>query len=132
MNLFQIIQDYSEQIGGTYTKYDDEKCIIIVPLKDNRFQTVICVTGTSKVSGKPRLYFSSKVTNSADNIDTKELMSQNKNFDYSRFIIDDNQLKVEASCLADSATADEIKFMVQEVAQLADQYEFRLTGKDIF
>jgi hypothetical protein len=132
MNLFKVIQDYSEQIGGTFTNYDSEKCIIIVPLKDNRFQTVICETGVSKVSGKSRMFFSSKVSNSTDQINAKELMSQNKNFDYSRFIIDDGQLKIEASCLTDSATEDEIKFMLQEVGQLADQYELRLTGKDIF
>jgi len=132
MNLFSVVKQYAEQIGGTFTDYDHEKCIVIVPLKDNRFQTVLAVTGTSKVSGKPRVYFSSKVTNSVDSINAKELLMQNKNFDYSRFIIDDGQLKVEASCLSDSATEDEIKLMLQEVAQLADQYEFRLTGKDVF
>lgn len=132
MDLFNVIRNYSEQIGGTFTDYDHEKCIVIVPLKDNRFQTVLAVTGKSKVSGKSRVYFTSKVSDSADNLNAKDLLVQNANFDYSKFIIDDGQLKVEASCLVDSASEDEIKFMIQEVAQLADQYELRLTGKDIF
>ena len=132
MNIFSVIQKYTEQIGGTFTDYDHQKCIVILPLNDNRFQTVLAVTGTSKVSGKPRVYFTSKVSNSTDGIDAKELLSQNKNFDYSKFIIDDGQLKVEASCLTDSATEDEIKFMIQEVGQLADQFELRLTSKDIY
>jgi hypothetical protein len=38
---------------------------------------------------------------------------------------------VEASCLSDSATEDQVKEMIQEVAQLADHYELKLTGHDI-
>ncbi len=132
MNLFSVIEQYAEQIGGTFTDYDHEKAIIIVPLTDNRFQTVLAVVGISKVSGKKRVFFTSKVCESSDQLNFKDLLVKNGNFDYSKFILDDGLLKVEASYLLDSATEDEIKFMIQEVAQLADQYELRLTGRDVF
>jgi len=131
MDLTSTIKKYADQIGGTFTEYDEHKCIIVVPLKDNRFQTVLAYTEKSKVSGKTRAVLSSKVSDSVNGVDTQELLKVHANFDYSKFIVEDGTLKVEASCLADAASEEEIKFMVQEVAQLADQYEYKLTGKDI-
>jgi hypothetical protein len=59
------------------------------------------------------------------------LLEQSASFDYSKFVLEDNFLKIEASCLVDSATQEQLKEMIQEVAQLADHYEFKLTGQDI-
>jgi hypothetical protein len=132
MDLFTVIRNYADHIGGTFTDYDHEKGIVVVPLKESRFQTVLAATDKSKVSGRKRVFFTSKVSDSTDGFDAKDLLTQNGNFDYSKFIIEDGQLKVVASCLVDSTTEDEVKFMLQEVAQLADQYEFRLTGKDVY
>ncbi|MBX2965997.1 MAG: hypothetical protein KF845_07620 [Cyclobacteriaceae bacterium] len=131
MNLTAIINKYADQIGGTFTEYDEHKCIIVVPLRDNRFQTVLALTEKSKVSGRTRAVFVSKVSDSVNEIDTAELLKVHANFDYSKFVIEDGNLKVVASCLAEAASEEEVKFMVQEVAQLADQYEYKLTGKDI-
>lgn len=131
MNLAQVMKQYADQIGGTFTEYDQEKSIVIVPLKDNRFQTVLAVTEKSRVSGKVKAVFKSKVCDLTENINIKDLLAQHANFDYSKFTNDDNQLKVEASCLVDSATEEELKAMLQEVAQLADHYELQFTGKDI-
>ncbi len=58
-------------------------------------------------------------------------MEQNARFDYSKFIIDGGHLKIEASVSTENASEDEIKFMIQEVANLADEYEMKLTGRDI-
>ncbi|HRJ28212.1 MAG TPA: hypothetical protein PLV21_15800 [Cyclobacteriaceae bacterium] len=131
MKLSAIIKQYADYIGGTFTDYDESKCIIVVPLKDDRFQTVLAFTEKSKVSGKLRAVFSSKVSDSIAGVDLVDLLRQSAAFDYSKFVIEENHLKIEASCLADAVSEDEVKFMVQEVAQLADQYEYKLTGKDI-
>jgi hypothetical protein len=131
MNLFGAIKQYAEQIGGTFTDYDHTKAIVVVPLNNGRFQTVLAVIEKSKTSGKQRAVFTSKVGNLSAEVDSKDLLVQNSNFDYSKFILEDGHLKVVASCLADSTTEEEVKFMVQEVAQLADHYELKLTGKDI-
>ena len=58
-------------------------------------------------------------------------MEQNASFDYSKFVLEDGYVKVEASCLTSSASETQLKEMIQEVAQLADHYEFKLTGLDI-
>lgn len=131
MNIFSFAKQYADQIGGQFTDYDHTKSIIVVPLSDGRFQTVLLLTEKSKASGKLRAVLTSKVCEYTASINLKELLEQTANFDYSKFVIDEGHMKVEASCLADSASEDEIKHMIQEVANLADSYEMKLTGKDI-
>ncbi|MCK6617510.1 MAG: hypothetical protein L6Q51_07675 [Cyclobacteriaceae bacterium] len=131
MNILQAVKQYADQIGGTFTDYDYTKGIIVVPLNNGRFQTVLVVIEKSKTSGKERAVFTSKVTEYNASIDAYDLLVQNGHFDYSKFIVDDGQIKVVASSLVDTTTADDVKYMIQEVAQLADHYEFKFTGKDI-
>ena len=47
-----------------------------------------------------RRLFSSKVCEYTNAIGSQELMEQNANFDYSKFVLEEGYLKVEASCLA--------------------------------
>ena len=131
MNIMNYVQQYAEQIGGQYTDYDHSKSVVVIPITGSRFQTVLAVTQTSAVSGRNQALFSSKVCEYNNALDLKNLLEQNANFDYSKFVLEEGFLKVEASCLANSASQDQIKEMIQEVAQLADHYELKLTGKDV-
>jgi hypothetical protein len=131
MNLLQSVKQYADQIGGTFTDYDHTKAIVVVPLHSGRFQTVLVVIEKSKTSGKQRAVFTSKVAEYNASIDAYDLLVHNGSFDFSKFIIEDGQLKVVASSLLDTTTDEDVKFMIQEVAQLADHYELKFTGKDI-
>ncbi len=131
MNFLSYVKKYADQIGGQFTDYDDKRSVIVVPL-EARFQTVLALTQKSPVSGKEQAMFSSKICEFTSSLDLKMLLEQNGNFDYSRFVLVDGYLKVEASCLAASATEEQVREMVQEVAQLADHYELKFTGKDVF
>ena len=131
MSIMKQVQQYADQIGGQYTDYDKSRSVIVIPINGSRFQTVLASTQKSAVSGRDQAVFSSKVCQYKDGIDLKTLLEQNANFDYSRFVLEDGYLKVEASCLTNSVSEGQIKEMIQEVAQLADHYEDKLTGKDI-
>jgi hypothetical protein len=131
MDIMNYVQQYAEQIGGQYTDYDHTKSVVVVPINGSRFQTVLAITQTSAVSGRNQALFTSKVCEYTNNLDLKNLLEQNANFDYSKFVLEEGFLKVEASCLAGSVSQEQIKEMIQEVAQLADHYELKLTGKDI-
>jgi hypothetical protein len=131
MNILNYVQQYAEQIGGQFTDYDHTKSVVVVPINGSRFQTVLAITQTSAVSGRDQALFTSKVCEYSTGLDLKNLLEQNANFDYSKFVLEEGFLKVEASCLASSVSQDQIKEMIQEVAQLADHYELKLTGKDI-
>lgn len=133
MDIMNYVQQYAEEIGGQYTDYDHTKSVVVIPLNDSRFQTVLALRQKSPVSGKDQAVFSSKVCDlrKGVNISLEDLMEQNASFDYSKFVLQDGFLKVEASCVASSANESQLKEMLQEVAQLADHYELKLTGKDI-
>lgn len=131
MNVINTVKQYADQIGGQFTDYDHTKSVIVVPLDKSRFQTVLAVTQKSPVSGRDQAVFTSKVCEFNTSIDLKMLMEQNASFDYSKFVVEDGYLKVEASCLPSTASEAQVKEMIQEVAQLADHYEYRLTGQDI-
>ena len=131
MNIMNYVQQYAEQIGGQYTDYDHSKSVVVIPITGSRFQTVLAITQTSAVSGRNQALLSSKVCEYTNSLDLKNLLEQNANFDYSKFVLEEGFLKVEASCLANTVSQDQIKEMIQEVAQLADHYELKLTGKDI-
>jgi diphthamide synthase (EF-2-diphthine--ammonia ligase) len=131
MNILNYVQQYAEQIGGEFTDYDHTKSVVVVPINGSRFQTVLAITQTSAVSGRDQALFTSKVCEYSAGLDLKNLLEQNANFDYSKFVLEEGFLKVEASCLAASVSQEQIKEMIQEVAQLADHYELKLTGKDI-
>jgi hypothetical protein len=131
MNLLSTVKQYADQIGWQFTDYDHTKTVIVVSIDSHRFQTVLALTQKSRVSGREQAIFSSKVCEFTSAIDLKALLEQSASFDYSKFVLEDNFLKIEASCLVDSSTQEQLKEMIQEVAQLADHYEFKLTGHDI-
>lgn len=131
MNLINTVKQYADQIGGQFTDYDQTKSVIVVPLDSSRFQTVLAVFQKSSVSGRDQTIFTSKVCEYNTSIDLKMLMEQNASFDYSKFVVEDGYLKVEASCLAATTSEIQVQEMIQEVAQLADHYEYKLTGHDI-
>ena len=131
MDINFTLKQYAEQIGGQFTHYDDIKSVIVVPLDKSRFQTVLATTQKSQVSGRDQAVFTSKVCAYSNNIDLKMLMEHNASFDYSKFVLEDGYLKVEASCLTSSVSENQLREMIQEVAQLADHYEDKLTGQDI-
>jgi hypothetical protein len=131
MDVMKYVEQYAEQIGGQYTDYDHTKSVVVVPINGSRFQTVLALTQQSPVSRRNRALFTSKVCEVSSSLDLKTLLEQNANFDYSKFVLHDGFIKIEASCLAEHVNEDQVKEMIQEVAQLADHYELKLTGKDI-
>jgi hypothetical protein len=131
MNFSSFVKEYADHIGGQFTDYDHTRSVIVVPL-GSRYQTVLAITQKSPVSGKEQAIISSKVCEFSSSLDLKILLEKNASFDYSKFILEDGFLKIEASCLSSSASEDQVREMIQEVAQLADHYELKLTGKDVF
>lgn len=131
MDLNAFMKDYAEEINGQYSQYDNNKSIVIVPLPDERFQTVIGNLENNKRYNKISIEFTSNVCQYTEDIDLKQLLAENANLNHARFVLVDNFIKVEASCFLDSATENIIKEIVQEVANIADEYEYKLTGEDV-
>ena len=131
MDIFINVKGYMEEIGGQFTDYDPTKAVMVVPLKDSRFHTIILTFEKNSNTGAQHALFTTKVCEYNTTINLRELLEQNANTTYSKFILEDGQIKVEAAVPVDGTSGDEIKYIIQEVANLADSYELKLTGTDI-
>jgi hypothetical protein len=131
MDLIAFMKRYSEEIGGQYTEYNSSESIVIVPLSGRRFQTVIGRIKINQLYNRKLITFSSKVCLLDPHLDFKMLLEQTAFFNYARFVIRENYLQVEAVASLTTTSEEEIKEMLQEVANLADQYEMKLTGTDV-
>jgi len=132
MNLMSFMKQYADEIGGQYSTYDGSHSIIVIPLSGGRFQSVIGAVKENQLYGRNMATFSSKVCAFDPALNLKSLLEQTALFNYGRFIISDNFLQIEAVASVDGTSESELKEMIQEVANLADQYEFKLTGADIY
>ena len=131
MDLTAFMKKYADQISGQYIEYNRTLSVIIIPVAGNRFQTVMGNIKQSTLYNRKVITFTSKVCPMSDGIDFKMLLEQTAFFNYCRFMISENYLQVEAVSSLDGVTEDDIKEMLQEVANIADQYEMKLTGADI-
>ncbi|CAN5240959.1 hypothetical protein BH09BAC3_BH09BAC3_24220 [soil metagenome] len=131
MDFTAFMKKYADQINGQYIEYNKTLSVIIVPVSGNRFQTVMGNIKQSTLYNRKVITLTSKVCPMTDAIDFKMLLEQTAFFNYCRFMISENYLQVEAVSSLDGASEDDIKEMLTEVANLADQYEMKLTGADI-
>jgi hypothetical protein len=131
MDLIAFMKRYADQIGGQYTEYNASQSIVIVPLSGSRYQTVIGIVRKNELYNRKLITLSSKVCAVGPHLDMKMLLEQTAFFNYARFVIRENYLQVEAVSGYDNAVEEELKEMIQEVANLADQYEMKLTGADV-
>ena len=131
MNFRKFSQKYAQEIGGQFREYDENQSVIIVPLKDGRFQTI-----TGHITNHPDydrevVQIKTKVCRLEENIPYNKVLEATTNLPYSKFVAEDEYLKVEASNFLVNLTDKMVKEMIQEVAQVADKWEFEITGKDI-
>ena len=131
MDLTAFMKKYADQIGGQFTEYDPSHSIIIIPVSGNRFQTVLGTIRKNDLYNRSLITLNSKVCALRSGIDFKMLLEQSAYFNYCRFIISENHLQVEAVTALDAVSESTIQEMLQEVANLADQYELKLTDTDI-
>jgi hypothetical protein len=131
MNLSAFMKKYSDEIGGQYTEYNESLSVVIMPLSGGRFQTVIGTIKENELYNRKLITFTSKVCAYQSNIDVRMLLEQTAYFNYCRFVIKEGYVQVEAVSPLEAVSEGSIKEMLQEVANLADQYELKLTGADI-
>lgn len=131
MDIGSLLKNYADQIGGQYTAYNTDQSIIIVPVSGNRFQTVIGTIKKNELYNRRIITLNSKVCDVHPAIDYKALLEQSAYFNYCRFIVNEHHLQIEAVAAVEGITEATVKEMVQEVANLADQFEMKLTGSDI-
>lgn len=135
MNLVAYMQNLSEEINGRFLEYDKTKSVIVVPLKDGRYQAVQGAVKTLDDGHTRTITFTSKVCSFGRYLDLSPFLSENRNLYYSKFAADNEFVKVEASVFVEFLNSENrnfLKQMIIEVAETADAWESKLTGIDVF
>jgi len=131
MDLRAFLRRYADEIGGEYNEYSPEFIIIIIPVSGGRAQTVLAEVKTNDLYNRRLVTFTSKVCPAQNEIDYRSLLAQTSFLNYSRFVIVENYLQVQAVAPFDSIAEAAVKEMLQEVANVADQFELKITGTDV-
>ena len=133
MNFKKFAQKYAHEIGGEFRDYDDNQSIIVIRLKGNRFQAVQGnVYSHEQYDGREVVQLKTKVCTANDSIDFSEVLASSASHIHSKFIIEDGFLKIESAAFMDSVNDERVKEMLQEIGNLADEWELKITGKDIY
>ncbi|HEX8060899.1 MAG TPA: hypothetical protein VF473_08185 [Cyclobacteriaceae bacterium] len=131
MDLRSFMRRYAGEIGGEYNEYSPEFMIVIIPVSGGRAQTVLAEVKTNELYNRKLITFTSKVCPAQNEIDYRSILAQTSFLNYSRFVIAENYLQVQAVAPYDSIADTAVKEMLQEVANVADQFELKITGADV-
>ena len=125
MNFSSTMQSLADQVEGSFSEYDENIAVLIVPIDEHRFQTVYCYN-----EGPKGIRFISKVCEVEENMPFQELLKESSDLLYACFYIENNFLYVRATTFM-AGTEEGLKDMMVEVAQIADKWENKLTGADV-
>lgn len=125
------MQEFAREINGQFSEYDQKKSVIIVPLGEKRFQTILGFVRTNQKNLRDEIVFSSKVCTLRPGLNLEEVLRLNTHFCYARFSILGTNLITEASVALNVATEPLMKDIILEVAGIADEWELKITGLDV-
>ncbi|MGK7393019.1 MAG: hypothetical protein ACNS62_00545 [Candidatus Cyclobacteriaceae bacterium M3_2C_046] len=124
----EYIKEFARQIEGIFVDYNDYKFAVIVPLIDSkRIQRVFGIIDEKF----HRIEFRSMVCKK-EQADFSELMEQQKEFIYSKFLKEEENVMISASLEIENAEFDLLRKVIMEVAEYADVWEKKFTGQDIY
>ncbi len=132
MDFKAFSQKFAEKIGGEYNDYDDHQSIFIIPIKNGRFQTVIARIVKLEKYNYDVVHIISKICETTENIDYPSILEASLAYALSSFIVEDGILKVEASILLNTDLEELLGDTIVDLANLADDWEFKITGKDVY
>lgn len=131
MNIRKQIQQLAAENAITITEVDSNCHLLTVPVSGDRRQQVKAEVIKNNLYDRDVMRFSSAVAQqTADGTILSQLLTQAAYFQHCRFTIRDGFIWVEAILSAEDPKPGLLTEVLTEVANLADQYEKRLTGED--
>ena len=103
MDIMEYLEQYAEQIGGQFTDYDHNKSVVVVLSMEVVFKLYWLLHKPVRPQDGIRRSLLLKFVN-LPRLDLKALLEKNAEFDYSKFVLEEGYIKIEASCLNNSIT----------------------------
>ena len=131
MDFNETMHQIADEIGAQFNEYDEKKSVLIVLLSGSRYQTVMCLLGRHEKYKRDTIQFTTKVCDTDQFINYVDILSGNADSVHSKFVISDGFLRVESTAYIDNTNPGLLKEMILEVAELADEWELKITGEDV-
>lgn len=131
-NIQGYLKKLAEELNGNYTEFSDDTVIVTVPVDEGRYQSVRGML-QKKQSGD-MLMLTSTICRLHEypDVNFRKMLELNFNLGYSKITItDEDYLELAAAIKYELCTPEEVRFMLEEVAQTADRLELEITGKDV-
>ena len=135
MDVSTFMQELAKALNGNFSQYDEATTITVVPLEDGRFQSVQGTLETLDDGLTQLMRFSSHVCPFHESLDFQHLLTENQQLHYAKFTVTDTFVQVESSIFIDFLSHQNmayLKNMMTEIAEVADAWEYKLTGLDVF
>ncbi len=126
--IVEVVKKYAHSIEAKYSAYDETKAAVIVPIGQNRHQTVLAEAKT--INGTPYILLTSKISNK-EAIKDEHIYEKQKNLLFGKLVVEKEHLEIRAY-LEEKMSPELIKEIFNEIAAFGDIYEKRFTGKDIY
>ena len=135
MDVLTFMPALAEALNGSFSEYDETTTITVVPLEDGRFQSIQGTLETLDDGLTQVMRFSSHVCPFHESLDFQHFLTENQQLRYAKFTVTDTFVQVEASVFIDFLSHQNmayLKNMMTEIALVADAWEHKLTGLDVF
>ncbi len=132
-NVHDFFTELAEELDGIYLDYTGDSGAMNLKLPNGRTQSV-----KSYIKNKGEgdmIIFMSKICHLdefPDKIDFKKMLELNHKLVYSKVVIDEDYMEVESDSSLELSNREEIKYIIMEVARVADDLENEITGQDVY
>jgi len=131
-DIHDFFAELAGELDGIYLDYTESSGAMNLKLENGRTQSVKSFI-KNKGDGK-MIIFMSKVCQLSEHpdIDFRKMLELNHRMIYAKMIVDGDFLEVEADARLELSNKEEIKFIIKEVAKVADKLELEITGQDVY
>lgn len=127
MDLTTVLESYADSVDGKFSSYNDDKAVVIVPVTDHRFQSIVATR--TDIEDAEYIEIASKIC-SVEHMPEKLFWLQ-KEMNVGKLVVRDDFL-LAVAYIDPGMDEKLIKAIINEVAYFADLKEKSLSGTDVF
>ena len=132
-NIHDFFADLAEELDAIYLDYTGSSGAMNLKLENGRTQSVKSFV-KKKGDGGDMIVFMSKICRLDEypDVNFRQMLEMNHKLTYSKIVVDQDYMEVESDVRLELSNKEEMKFIIKEVAKVADDLEHEITGQDVY
>ena len=131
-NIHDYFSSLAEELNGLYMEYTNDSGAMNLKMANGRNQSV--KSFLKMHSNGETVVFMSKVCYLEEypEVDFQQMLERNHELFFAKLVIDRGYLETQAAVRLSSASKEDMLFVINEVARVADDLENEITGLDVY